>query len=287
MPLVSMTDMLRRAADEGYAVGQFNLNNLEWTQAILQAAQEERSPVILGLSEACIPYMGGLKCVSAIVRALIDEYGIEVPVSLHLDHGSSFEVCLQAMRAGFTSVMIDASHHPLAENIAVTRRVTEAAHALGVSVEAELGRIAGREDDLTVEEAEAMYAVPEECERLARETGVDCLAPALGSKHGPYRGKPKLGFPAMREIRDRTGLPLVLHGASGIGDEDIRRAIACGTSKINVNTDNQTAFTAAVRDFLGENPQAYDPRHYLGPGREAVKRSVRDKMRLFGSSGKA
>jgi fructose-bisphosphate aldolase class II len=287
MPLVSMTDMLRRAAEERYAVGQFNLNNLEWTQAILQAAQEERSPVILGLSEAYIPYMGGLRCVSAIVRALIEEYGIDVPVALHLDHGSSFEVCMQAMRAGFTSVMIDASHHPLADNIAVTRRVTEAAHALGVSVEAELGRIAGREDDWTVEEAEALYAVPEECEALARETGVDCLAPALGSVHGPYRGQPKLGFDAMREIRDRTGLPLVLHGASGLGDGDIRRAITCGTAKINVNTDNQMAFTAAVRSYLDNHPHAYDPRHYLGPGKEAVKRAVKEKMRLFGSSGKA
>jgi len=287
MPLVSMTDMLRRAAEEQYAVGQFNLNNLEWTQAILQAAQEERSPVILGLSEAYIPYMGGLQCVSAIVRALIEEYGIDVPVALHLDHGSSFEVCMQAMRAGFTSVMIDASHHPLAENIALTRRVTEAAHALGLSVEAELGRIAGREDDWTVEEAEALYAVPEECEELARETGVDCLAPALGSMHGPYRGQPKLGFDTMREIRDRTGLPLVLHGASGLADGDIRRAIACGTAKINVNTDNQMAFTAAVRSYLDNHPQVYDPRYYLGPGREAVKRAVKEKMRLFGSSGKA
>lgn len=287
MPLVSMTAMLQRAAEEQYAVGQFNLNNLEWTQAILQAAQEERSPVILGLSEAYIPYMGGLKCVSAIVRALIEEYGIEVPVALHLDHGSSFEVCMQAMRAGFTSVMIDASHQPLAANIAITRRVTEAARVLGVSVEAELGRIAGREDDLTVEEAEAMYAIPAECEELARKTGIDCLAPALGSVHGPYRGRPKLGFSVMRDIRDRTGLPLVLHGASGLGDEDIRRAIACGTAKINVNTDNQMAFTAAVRAYLNDHPQAYDPRGYLGLGKEAVKRAVKDKMRLFGSSGKA
>lgn len=287
MKLVSMRHMLHQAVDGGYAVGQFNLNNLEFTQAIVQAAEEEQSPVILGVSEAYIPYMGGLTCIVGMVNALIAHYKLTVPVALHLDHGSSYEVCLQALQAGFTSVMIDASHHPLARNIDVTQRVVHAAHALGASVEAELGRIAGREDDLAVDEAESMYAVAEECVTLARETGIDCLAPALGSVHGPYRGQPQLGFERMGEIRRLTGLPLVLHGGSGLPDDEIARAISLGTGKINVNTDNQMACTAAIRMFLNEHPDAYDPRHYLIPAREAIKASVKAKMRLFGSLGKA
>lgn len=287
MTIVSMKHMLERALDGRYAVGQFNLNNLEFTQAILQAAQEERSPVILGVSEAYIPYMGGLPFIAGMVKALVAEYGITVPVALHLDHGSTYEVCIRAMHAGFTSVMIDASHHSLEHNIEITRSVTQAAHALGVSVEAELGRITGREDDLVVDEAEAMYAVPEECLRLVRETGIDCLAPALGSVHGPYRGQPQLGFDRMAEIQQLTGLPLVLHGGSGLPEDEIRRAISLGTAKINVNTDNQMAFTAAVRSFLNDHPEAYDPRNYLVPARETIKEAVKAKIRLFGSGNRA
>ncbi|MUG71175.1 class II fructose-1,6-bisphosphate aldolase [Paenibacillus validus] len=287
MVLVSMKQMLLGALEGGYAVGQFNLNNLEFTQAILQAAQEERAPVILGVSEAYIPYMGGLPCIVGMVKSLIDHYGVIVPVALHLDHGSTYELCLRALHAGFTSVMIDASHHSLEHNIDVTQRVTQAAHALGATVEAELGRITGREDDLVVDEAEGMYAVPDECARLVRETGIDCLAPALGSVHGPYRGQPKLGFERMGVIQRMTGVPLVLHGGSGLPDEEIRQAISLGTCKINVNTDNQMACTAAIRAFLNERPDAYDPRNYLIPAREAIKSSVIAKMRLFGSSGQA
>ncbi|TFE30621.1 class II fructose-1,6-bisphosphate aldolase [Cohnella luojiensis] len=287
MALVSMKAMLQEALAGQYAVGQFNLNNLEFTQAILIAANEESSPVILGVSEAYIPYMGGLPFITGMVESLIEHYGITVPVALHLDHGSSYEVCIRALHAGFTSVMIDASHHELERNIEITQRVTEAAHVLGASVEAELGRITGREDDLVVDEAEAMYAVPEDCVRLVRETDIDCLAPALGSVHGPYRGQPKLGFDRMGEIRRLTGLPLVLHGGSGLPDEEIRRAISLGTAKINVNTDNQIACTTAIRSYLQEHPEAYDPRHYLIPARKAIQESVAAKMRLFGSTGKA
>ncbi|UUZ85406.1 class II fructose-1,6-bisphosphate aldolase [Paenibacillus sp. P26] len=287
MTLVSMTSMLRQALEGKYAVGQFNLNNLEFTQAILQVAQEEQAPVILGVSEAYIPYMGGLPCIAGMVKALIDHYGITVPVALHLDHGSTYDVCLRAIHAGFTSVMIDASHHSLEQNIDVTQRVTQAAHALGVSVEAELGRITGREDDLVVDEAEGMYAVTEECVRLVRETGIDCLAPALGSVHGPYRGQPKLGFERMAEIQRETGLPLVLHGGSGLPEDEILQAISLGTAKINVNTDNQMACTATIRAYLNEHPEAYDPRNYLIPAREAIKASVKAKIRLFGCAGKA
>jgi fructose-bisphosphate aldolase class II len=286
MALVSMTEMLRKALEERYAVGQFNLLNLEFAQAILLAAEAERAPVILGVSEAYVPYMGGLKTISRMVRSLMEHLRISVPVALHLDHGTTYELCIRALRAGFTSVMIDASHLELSRNIEVTSRVTEAAHALGASAEAELGRITGREDDLIVEEAEAMYAVPEECAKLARETGVDCLAPALGSVHGPYRGQPRLGFERMGEIQRLTGLPLVLHGGSGLPEEEILQAISLGTAKINVNTDNQMAFTAAIRTYLQEHPQAYDPRHYFIPAKEAVQAAVRAKIRLFGSSGR-
>lgn len=287
MPLVSMTAMLNKAVQEKYAVGQFNINNLEFTQAILQAAEEEQSPVILGVSEGAARYMGGFKLIVGLVKSLIEEYKITVDVAIHLDHGSSFEKCVEAIHAGFTSVMIDGSHHPLEENIGITKKVVEVAHVLGVSVEAELGRIGGQEDDLVVDDAEAMYAIPAECDRLAKETGVDCLAPALGSVHGPYKGEPKLGFDRMEEVQKLTGLPLVLHGGTGIPTQHIRRAISLGTAKINVNTENQIASAAAVRKVLAENPNVYDPRKYLGPAREAIKDAVKGKMREFGSSGKA
>ncbi|MEW9671231.1 class II fructose-1,6-bisphosphate aldolase [Ammoniphilus sp. 3BR4] len=287
MPLVSMREMLNKAVEGKYAVGQFNLNNLEFTQAILQAAQEENSPVILGVSEGAGRYMGGFKTVVAMVKALMEEYKVTVPVAIHLDHGSSFEKCVEAIYAGFTSVMIDGSHHPLEENIAITKKVVDVAHALGISVEAELGRIGGQEDDLIVSDAEAAYAVPAECDQLVRETGVDCFAPALGSVHGPYKGEPNLGFDRMEEIQKLTGVPLVLHGGTGIPTKDIQRAISLGTAKINVNTENQMASAATVRKVLAEKPNEYDPRKYLGPARETIKETVKAKMREFGSSNQA
>lgn len=287
MPLVSMTEMLKKAVEGKYAVGQFNINNLEFTQAILKAAQEENSPVILGVSEGAAKYIGGFKTVVAMIRALMEDYQITVPVAIHLDHGSSFEKCVEAMYAGFTSVMIDGSHYPLEENIALTKRVVDVAHTLGISVEAELGRIGGQEDDLIVEDAEAAYAIPAECDRLVRETGVDCMAPALGSVHGPYKGEPKLGFDRMEEVQKLTGVPLVLHGGTGIPTKDIQRAISLGTAKINVNTENQITSTATVRKVLDENPKMYDLRKYLGPARETIKDTVKGKIREFGSSNQA
>lgn len=287
MALVSMTEMLNTAKDNKYAVGQFNVNNLEYAQAILQAAKEEKSPVILGVSEGAAKYMGGFKVVTAMVKALVEEYGITVPVAIHLDHGSSFQKCAEAIHAGFTSVMYDGSHLPLEENIANTKKVVELAHIHGVSVEAELGRIGGQEDDLVVDDAEAMYAIPEECDRLVSETNVDCFAPALGSVHGPYKGEPKLGFDRMEEVQKLTGVPLVLHGGTGIPLKDIQRAISLGTAKINVNTENQIQQTKVIREVLADNPEMYDPRKYMGPGRDAIKETVIQKMREFGSSGKA
>lgn len=282
MPLVSMTEMLNRGVEKSYAVGQFNLNNLEFTQAILQAAEEEKSPAILGVSEGAARYMGGFKTVVQLVHALMEEYEISVPIAIHLDHGSSFDKCMQAIHAGFSSVMIDGSHLPLAENIALTKQVVQVAHALGISVEAELGRIGGQEDDLIV--AESAYAIPAECEQLVAQTKVDCFAPALGSVHGPYKGEPNLGFKEMEEVQKITGVPLVLHGGTGIPTKDIKRAISLGTAKINVNTESQINSAKTVRQVLEENPEIYDPRKYMGPARDAIKETVKAKMREFGSS---
>lgn len=287
MALVSMKEMLIKAKENGYAVGQFNINNLEFTQAILQAAQEENSPVILGVSEGAARYMGGFKLIVSMVNELIEEYNVTVPVAIHLDHGSSLEKCVQAIHAGFTSVMIDGSHHPLEENIEITKRVVQIAHAVGVSVEAELGRIGGQEDDLSVDAADAFYAIPSECDQLVRETGVDCFAPALGSVHGPYKGEPNLGFDRMKEVMELTGVPLVLHGGTGIPTKDIKKAISLGSAKINVNTESQISSTQAVRDVLNNDGEVYDPRKFLGPARDAIKETVRGKMREFGSSGQA
>ncbi len=279
-----MTEMLNKAKEGKYAVGQFNLNNLEFTQAILQAAEEEKSPVILGVSEGAARYMGGFKTVVKMVEALMEDYGTTVPVAIHLDHGSSFEACAKAIHAGFTSVMIDASHDPFEENIATTSKVVELAHFHGVSVEAELGTVGGQEDDVS---GDIIYADPKECEEMVKRTGIDCLAPALGSVHGPYKGEPNLGFKEMEEIGNATGVPLVLHGGTGIPTADIQRAISLGTAKINVNTENQIASAKAVREVLAANPEMYDPRKYLGPARETIKETVIGKMREFGSSNKA
>ncbi|MFD2044401.1 class II fructose-bisphosphate aldolase [Ornithinibacillus salinisoli] len=284
MPLVSMKEMMEKGKENGYAIGQFNLNNLEYAQAILQAAEEEKSPVILGVSEGAGRYMGGFKVVVAMVKSLMEEYGTTVPVAIHLDHGSSFEKCAQAIHAGFTSVMIDGSHHPIEENVAMTRKVVELAHIHGVSVEAEVGTVGGEEDGVI---GGINYADLDECKQLVQETGVDCLAPALGSVHGPYQGEPNLGFKEMEEILNAVNVPLVLHGGTGIPTKDIQKAVSLGTAKINVNTENQIAQAKIVREVLNEKPNEYDPRKYLGPGRDAIKETVVGKMREFGSSNKA
>ncbi|WP_108306050.1 class II fructose-bisphosphate aldolase [Metalysinibacillus jejuensis] len=284
MALVSMKEMLIKAKEEKYAVGQYNINNLEFTQAILLAAQEEKSPVILGVSEGAAKYMGGFVSVVYMVKGLIESYGITVPVAIHLDHGSSFDKCKEAIDAGFTSVMIDASHHPFEENIAITSQVVEYAHAKGVSVEAELGTVGGEEDGVT---GGIIYADPEECRKMVEQTAIDCLAPALGSVHGPYKGEPNLGFKEMEEISNLADLPLVLHGGTGIPTKDIQRSISLGTAKINVNTENQIAATKVVREVLANDTKVYDPRKYLAPAREAIKTTVIGKMREFGSSQKA
>lgn len=285
MPLVSMKEMLNKGKQEHYAVGQFNINNLEFTQAILLAAEEEKSPVILGVSEGAGKYIGGFKTVVKMVEGLMEDYNITVPVAIHLDHGSSFEKCKEAIDAGFTSVMIDASHHPFEENVEITSKVVEYAHAKGVSVEAELGTVGGQEDDVVADGV--IYADPTECQELVKRTGIDTLAPALGSVHGPYKGEPNLGFKEMQEIGEATGLPLVLHGGTGIPTKDIQKAISLGTAKINVNTENQIASAKKVREVLAADTEVYDPRKYLGPARDVIKETVIGKIREFGSSNKA
>ncbi|AIQ21510.1 MULTISPECIES: class II fructose-1,6-bisphosphate aldolase [Paenibacillus] len=284
MPLVSMTDMLNKALEGKYAVGQYNINNLEWTQAILGAAEQEKSPVILGVSEGAARHMGGFTTVVKMVEGLIIDMNITVPVAIHLDHGSSFDKCKAAIDAGFTSVMIDGSHHPIDENIDMTKKVVEYAHAKGVSVEAEVGTVGGQEDDVI---GGIMYAKLDECVRIVKETGIDTLAPALGSVHGPYHGEPNLGFKEMEEIRDATNIPMVLHGGTGIPEHDIKKAISLGTSKINVNTENQIVFAKVVREVLAAKPDAYDPRTFIAPGRDAIKETVIGKIREFGSNNKA
>ncbi len=276
--------MLNKAREGHYAVGQFNINNLEWIQAILNEVQELKAPVILGVSEGAAKYMGGWNVIVAMVTSYIKSKNITVPVALHLDHGSSFDVCKAAIDAGFSSVMIDASHFPFEENIKITTEVVEYAHARGVSVESELGRVGGQEDHVV---AESMYAIPEECVELVKRTKIDCLAPALGSVHGPYHGEPKLGFKEMKEIADLVKIPLVLHGGSGIPDFQIKKAIECGTCKINVNTECQQEWTKIVRQVLETNKSVYDPRKIIGPGMEGIRQVVRAKCEIFGSIGKA
>ena len=305
MPLVNMCKMLNEARKGKYAVGQFNINNLEWTKTILETAQKNQSPVILGVSEGAAKYMGGFDTVVGMVKGLMKYLNVTVEVAIHLDHGSTFESCKNAIDAGFTSVMIDGSHHPIHDNIQMTKEVVEYAHAHGVVVEGELGRLAGVEDDVKVSAADSSYTRPEEvedgvvggikyadlneCVRLVQEANVDALAPALGSVHGPYQGEPVLGFTEMEAIGKATNMPLVLHGGTGIPDEKIKKAIACGTCKINVNTECQLAFNKLLREFLNDekNANVYDPRKLLGPATKGIASAVTEKMHVFGSINKS
>ncbi|MEG7336146.1 class II fructose-1,6-bisphosphate aldolase [Bacillus sp. 0102A] len=284
MAFVSMKELLEDAKREHYAIGQFNINGLQWTKAILRAAEEEQSPVIAAASDRLIDYLGGFKTVAAMVNALMEELSITVPVVLHLDHGSSVERCKQAIDAGFSSVMIDGSHSPIDQNIAMTKEVADYAKLHGVSVEAEVGTVGGMEDGLV---GGVKYADLHECQRLAEETNIDALAAALGSVHGKYQGEPKLGFKEMEEIAKTTNIPLVLHGASGIPADQIVRTIQLGHAKININTECMVAWAEKTRVMFEENRDLYEPRAYMTPGIDAVKETVKSKMKEFGSAGKA
>ncbi|MCY7225135.1 class II fructose-1,6-bisphosphate aldolase [Abiotrophia defectiva] len=282
--LVSMTEMLKKAKEGHYAVGQFNINNLEWTQAVLQAAVENNSPIILGVSEGAGKYMGGPVAVVGMVNGLLEAMDVKVPVALHLDHGSSVDVCKQYIDAGFSSVMFDHSHYPIDENIALTKEVVAYAHPKNVSVEAEVGTVGGTEDGVT---GGIKYADLEECKRMVSEGQVDALAAALGSVHGTYAGEPVLGFDEMLAISEATGAPLVLHGGSGIPEFQIKKAIERGHAKINVNTELQQQWTAAVRAKLAADSEVYDPRKVIAPGKEAIVKTTKEIMDMFGSTGKA
>ena len=286
--LVSAKEMVRKAYEHHYAVGQFNINNLEWTKAILLTAEENKSPVILGVSEGAGKYMCGYKTVVGMVKGMIEELGITVPVAIHLDHGS-YEGAMKCIEAGFSSVMFDGSHYPIEENIAKTKELVALCDKLGLSLEAEVGSIGGEEDGVI---GAGEVADPNECKMIA-DLGVTMLAAGIGNIHGKYPANwAGLSFDTLAAIQELTGtMPLVLHGGTGIPADMIKKAISLGVSKINVNTECQLAFAAATRKYIEEGKdlvgKGFDPRKVLAPGFEAIKATVKEKMELFGSIGKA
>jgi fructose-bisphosphate aldolase class II len=304
--LVTNKELLRKAQKEAYAVGAFNIQNLESLLAVVEAAVDEKSPVIVAVTPSAIKY-GGLNYLAGLVKTAAET--LPIPTSLHLDHGEDVETVKKCLEVGFTSVMIDGSHLPFEENIALTKCVVDLAHKKGVSVEGELGRLTGVEEK-TVEERKAVLTDPREAEEFVKQTGVDALAVSIGTSHGAYKfkGEPQLDFERLKQIRERVDVPLVLHGASsvpqwiiekairygaelagakGIPEDHIKKAIALGITKINIDTDLRLAFTATVREVLATSPKEFDPRKILGPAKEAMKEVIKAKMRLFGSSGKA
>lgn len=286
--LVSAKDMLNKARDGKYAVGQFNINNLEWTKAVLLTAQENNSPVILGVSEGAGKYMAGYKTVVGMVNGMIDELKITVPVALHLDHGS-YEGAKACIEAGFSSVMFDGSHYPIEENIEKTKELVEICNSKGLSIEAEVGSIGGEEDGVV---GAGECADPTECKMIA-DLGVTMLAAGIGNIHGKYpENWQGLSFETLAAVKEKTGdMPLVLHGGTGIPEDMIQKAISLGVAKINVNTECQLSFAAATRSYIesGKDQQGkgFDPRKLLAPGFEAIKATVKEKMELFGSVNKA
>ena len=286
--LVTAEDMLKKAVAGKYAVGQFNINNLEWTKAVLLTAQELNSPVILGVSEGAGKYMAGFETVAAMVKAMDESLGITVPVALHLDHGT-YEGCYKCIKAGFTSIMFDGSHYPIEENVAKTKELVSVTRAMGMSLEAEVGSIGGEEDGVI---GAGECADPNECKMVA-DLGVTMLAAGIGNIHGKYpENWAGLSFDTLAAVQEKTGtMPLVLHGGTGIPEDMIKKAISLGVSKINVNTECQLAFQEATRAYIEAGKdlegKGFDPRKLLAPGTEAIKATVKEKMELFGSVGKA
>ena len=286
--LVTAEDMLKKAVAGKYAVGQFNINNLEWTKAVLLTAQELNSPVILGVSEGAGKYMAGFETVAAMVKAMDESLGITVPVALHLDHGT-YEGCYKCIKAGFTSIMFDGSHYPIEENVAKTKELVSVTRAMGMSLEAEVGSIGGEEDGVI---GMGECADPNECKSVA-DLGVTMLAAGIGNIHGKYPANWQgLSFETLAAIKELTGeKPLVLHGGTGIPADMIKKAISLGVAKINVNTECQPSFADATRKYIEAGKdlegKGFDPRKLLAPGFEAIKATVKEKMELFGSVGKA
>ena len=282
--LMTGKELLLDAQKNKYAVGAFNVNNMEGIQAIIQAAEELNSPVILQASQGGLKY-AGVEYIAALGKLAANN--AKVPVALHLDHGTDFEQVMQCIRHGFSSVMIDGSRFPLEENINFTKRVVEIAHMVGVTVEAELGKIGGTEDHITVDEKDATFTDPQEAKRFVEETGVDYLAIAVGTAHGVYKGVPKLDYDRITEIRNAIDVPLVLHGSSGVPYESLEKAISLGICKINIDTDIRASFAKTVKEYLLENPDQIDPRKILGPATEAMKKTIKEKMEVFGSVNRA
>lgn len=286
--LVSAKEMLTKAREGKYAVGQFNINNLEWTKTILLTAQELNSPVILGVSEGAGKYMGGFKTVSGMVNGLLEGLNITVPVALHLDHGT-YEGCYKCIEAGFSSIMFDGSHYPIAENVEKTTELVKICNENGLSLEAEVGAIGGEEDGVI---GMGECADPNECKSIA-DLGVTMLAAGIGNIHGKYPANwPGLSFETLAAVKEKVGdMPLVLHGGTGIPEDMIKKAISLGVAKINVNTECQLAFAAAVRKYIEAGKdlegKGFDPRKLLAPGCDAIKETVREKIELFGSANKA
>lgn len=284
MGLAPVADLLAKAEKEGYAVGAFNANNMEIVQAIAEAAEKEKAPVIMQASQGAIKY-AGLDYIIGLVKIAADN--CRVPIALHLDHGTSFDQVVQCIRGGFSSVMYDGSKLPLDENIKITQKVMDIARPIGVSVEGELGKIGGTEDDISVDEREALYTDPEEARLFVEMTGVDSLAIAIGTAHGQYKGEPRLDFDRLSHIKSLVNVPIVLHGSSGVPDEAVRRAISLGVRKVNIDTNIREAFVWKLREEIGKDPDEIDPRKLLGPAKDAAVELIREKIRLFGSSGKA
>ncbi len=288
MGLVTAQDMLEKALKGKYAVGQFNINNLEWTKSILQTSQELGAPVILGVSEGAGKYMTGFKVVAAMVKAMIEEMNITVPVALHLDHGT-YEGCYKCIKAGFSSIMFDGSHFPIEENVAKTTELVHVCKQLGLSLEAEVGAIGGEEDGVI---GKGECADPDECKKIA-DLGVTMLAAGIGNIHGKYPANwPGLSFETLAAVKEKVGdMPLVLHGGTGIPTDQIKKAISLGVAKINVNTECQLSFQAATRRYVEEGKdlagKGFDPRKLLAPGAQAIKDTVKEKMEIFGCIGKA
>lgn len=284
MGLVAVAELLAKAEKEGYAVGAFNANNMEIIQAIAEAAEKEKAPVIMQASQGAIKY-AGLDYIIGIVKIAADN--CRVPIALHLDHGTSFDQVVQCIRGGFSSVMYDGSKLPLEENIRITQKVMDIARPIGVSVEGELGKIGGTEDDISVDDRDALFTDPEEARLFAEKTGVDSLAIAIGTAHGQYKGEPKLDFDRLSRIHGLVNIPIVLHGSSGVPDDAVRRAISLGVRKVNIDTNIREAFVWKLREEIAKDAGEIDPRKLLGPAKDAAIDLIREKIRLFGSSGKA
>lgn len=284
MTLISSTPLLQTARSGGYCIGAFNVHTLEMLQAVVEAAEETQSPLIIQSTVGTVKHLGPDYIAKA---ALVASERSSVPIALHLDHCSDFNIIMQCIRAGYTSVMIDASHEQFDVNVAMTKKVVEAANAIGINVEAELGRVGGVEDDIVVDDEHALLADPDDCARFVELTGVHTLAPAIGTAHGIYKGEPNIDFDRIQKIASKVSVPLVLHGGSGIPEEQVRRCVTLGMSKMNVATELRIVFSDAIKEVFNQNPEENDPRKYMVPAKEALKKAAIEKMRLCGSFGKA